>query len=293
MKIFNKLLLLFLAINLSTQQGVAVQLFSNDGAPHPALTQLLQIFSIDAKKPEEIVQETQKAWLRPADKERNDLIDTPELVALKSILMSLFKKLGLLQQIDPNQKEYDYILIMGAYHKRVALRHAQAIRLCEKGYKTKELVLLGSERPLHPIEEPAEIYGPHNPPKTEYEMMKWIDSHAQMSSEARRIKRTFINTPNTVDANGKIKRATTADTFREWLKTNPTPGSCLIVSNQPFVGYQEAVARLYLPELFKIDATGQTTNHDQKGIISIILDSLARWIYQENLIREKSMQHKG
>jgi len=292
MKILNRLLL-FLTINLSIGQGFAVQLFFNDGSAHPALAQLLQVFSIDAKNPEEIVQKTQKAWLRPADKERTDLIDTPDLIALKSVLMSLFKKLGLLQQIDPNQKEYDYILVMGAYHKRVALRHTHAISLCEKGYKTKEIVFLGSERPLHPIEEPAEIYGTDNPPKTEYDMMKWIDSHAQMSPEVRRIKRTFINTPNTVDANGRIKRATTADTFREWLKTNPTPGSCLIVSNQPFVGYQASVARSYLPKSFKIDATGQTANHDQKGTISIILDSLARWIYQENLIREKALQKKG
>lgn len=281
---------LFLSIVLictfapAMEQQTRLTLFTNDGIPTAALSELLAVCKIDGRTKAEIVKATQEQWIRPADKERYELVDTPEQIAMQPILMPIFEKIGLIKQVSPLKKEYDYILVMGAYYKRAKLRLEQALRLCDAGYQVKEIVLLGSERPLNPAEEPTEIFGTDNPPKTEHEMMKWIDSHASMADATRRIKRTYVNAPNTTDADGKIKRANTADTFKEWLKTNPKPGSCLVVSNQPYVGYQAAVARLYLPSSFAIDATGQETNHDQKGIISIILDSLARWIYQEKLM---------
>lgn len=259
-----------------------LNLFTDDGIPTAALSELLAACKIDGKTKAEIVKATQEQWIRPADKERYELTDTPEQIAMRPILMPIFEKIGAIHHIDPKYKEYDYILVMGAYYKRAKLRLEQALQLCDAGYQIKEIILLGSERPLNPAEEPAEIFGTDNPPKTEHEMMKWIDTHASMTDTTRHIKRTYVNAPNTIDANGNIKRANTADTFKEWLKTNPKPGSCLVVSNQPYVGYQAAVARLYLPSSFTIDAAGQETNHDQKGIVSIILDSIARWIYQEH-----------
>jgi hypothetical protein len=267
-------------------QGAIQELFvlNNEGKPSTGLSKLLEKFGLNQDNAQTIVEGTQKEWLRTADKERWEAEDP--YANRKDELLPLFKEVGVVDEVKPTEREYDYVVILGALHARAQLRMEHAIKLWDEGYRFKEIVLLGSERALDPQQEPASLFGQGPTPKNEYEMMQWVYAHADLPEEMKKVKTLIINTPNTIDGNGKIKRANTADTIREWLSFNPKPGTCLIVSNQPHVGYQSAVAKTYLPESFKTIPVGNAMN--QNARVCEILDALARWTYQENEILKKS-----
>ncbi len=259
-------------------------ILTNEGKPSTSLSTLLQKFGLAQDTPQIIVDGTQKEWLRTAGKERWESEDPH--ANLKSELMPLFKEAGVVDEVKPNEKEYDYILVMGALRARAQMRIDYAAKLWNEGYRFKEIVLLGSERKLDATQEPASAFGEGPTPQTEYEMMRWVYDHTNLPAEMKKVKTSIINTPNTIDANGQVKRATTADTIKQWLKDNPKPGSCLIVSNQPHIGYQAAVVKSYLPESFKIIPVGDAMSSTARTCE--ILDALARWIYQENELLKKS-----
>ncbi len=79
------------------------------------------------------------------------------------------------------------------------------------------------------------------------------------------------------------RRPGTKETLIEWLESQPEPGRCLFISSQPFCGYQDSVARTYLPSSFEIETIGP--NADEEIAVSIFLDNLARWLYQEKIRR--------
>jgi hypothetical protein len=83
-----------------------------------------------------------------------------------------------------------------------------------------------------------------------------------------------------------VKRPNTEDTIVAWVKMEPEPCKALFVSDQPFCGYQFAVIKSSLPTAFLFDLVGEgvdPTGHPLAAAIT--LDSIARWIYQENLCR--------
>ena len=192
--------------------------------------------------------------MRTAGKERWEAEDP--YASRKEELMPLFEQIGAIAERKPELKEYDYALIMGGLYRRVADRTAYASELWQKGIRFKEIVLLGSERGLNPKEEPVSHFFDFNYqtpldeiPKTEYDMMQFVYANTGMPLEMLQTKLTPINTPNTI-VNGQTKRATTQDTINEWLKTNPKPGSCLVISNQPHIDYQKSVTKTFLPETY-------------------------------------------
>lgn len=281
-RIFLASLILLLAA--PTQHGMQpashispTQLFDKDNRPNRALAKLIRQFNLNPQSQQELVEQTQKAWLRPADKERWEAESPHE--SRKQDLMPTFKRIGLVDEVKPQLQKYDYLLILGALHSRAKSRIEHAVQLWNNGIRFREIVLLGCERKLDPKQEPASLFNSVATPKTEYEMMRYVYEHTQMPEAMRAIKPTFINSPNKIIAAGKEQRATTGDTLIDWLKTHPKPGTCLIISNQPFIRYQESVTQGFLP-LFIVDATGHELNPNES--VSNILDSLARWIYTEN-----------
>ena len=57
-----------------------------------------------------------------------------------------------------------------------------------------------------------------------------------------------------------------------------TPGNILAISNQPYVGYQNAVLQNLLPNTFGIETVGKSASPNIK--ITTALDTLARWLQQ-------------
>jgi hypothetical protein len=278
---FAALLLLFITLCLPI---TGIELFAPHGTPHKTLTTLLSTFKISAQTPTQTMKETQKAWLRPAGKERWEVDDV--YGARKQELMPLFKDLGLVEEKRPLQSSYDYLLLMGALYTRAKSRLEYAISLSCLGISFKTIVILGSERSLNAQLEPDSLFSGDAIPKTEFQMMQWIFEHTLMPSDMYNTTIIWVNAPNTIDENGKIQRATTADTINLFLAANPIPGTCLVISNQPHIEYQAAVTRLLLPESFKIEGAGHALS--EKAPVSEILDALARWIYQEEKLWNKA-----
>lgn len=76
-----------------------------------------------------------------------------------------------------------------------------------------------------------------------------------------------------------LVRPTTGDTVDSWLQSNLISGSCLVISNNPYVGYQDSVVRTLLPNDFKIETVGNKCS--LSVVIAVYLDNLVRWLYQE------------
>ena len=104
-----------------------------------------------------------------------------------------------------------------------------------------------------------------------------------------------IDSPKHRRINGEMKRPNTKNTICQWLATGPQPGSCLVISTQPFIGYQEAIFKYILPSEFEIEAIGPGTNnrypnadldldnHNTPFPLSVYLDNFAKWLLYEQL----------
>jgi hypothetical protein len=163
-----------------------------------------------------------------------------------------------------------------------------------------QLVFLGGARPLDANLESSEILlNTHNEllptksswqlkgelPTTETEMMKLVYDQAVLSKELENVPVTFIDTPLIETANGTKRRPNTGDTIASWLAQRRSEGDTLFISNNPYVGYQDAVVRYYMPQDAYIETVGPEA--DKNELISIYLDTIARNLYQENLRRTK------
>lgn len=247
--------------------------------PSVQFQKILKLENINPKLSlKDLISATQKAWLRPADSERWHLHET-KTAQEKEQLVMLFNKIGMINEITPTQTYYDYVLFMGGDIHGMQERLDFLMQLIKNGLDAKELVFITAERPLDPDHELAQLKDKQL--KTEYDLLQFQYKQSELSSLLP-TQPIYINTPNKV-INSKIYRATTPDGFIEWLKIHPKPGSALVISSQPLIGYQNAVALSLLPT-FKIESVGPESS--TLVIISEYFDTLARWLYQEGKLRK-------
>jgi hypothetical protein len=121
------------------------------------------------------------------------------------------------------------------------------------------LVFLTGERPLLDSEKE---YLPGL--QTESEMVRWVYEHSDLPKE---IPPLFIEVP--MKGN---RRPNTLDTIHAWLQTDPHPITCLALSNQPYVHYQQAVLDRLLP--FSVETVGNAVIGNPS--VALMLDTLAR-----------------
>lgn len=215
-----------------------------------------------------IVAETQKYWIRPAGKERWEIEGELEN---KTEVMELASELGFIHEIYPLKQEYDYCLLFGATVARMEKRLNYAVKLWNKGVRFKKIVFLTGARPLDPAaDQLTDIC------KTEAEAADYIWKHADLPEEFSELPVTFVEAQMLSTLSG-FKRPTTADTINAWVCLEPTPGTCLGISNQPFCLYQEVVADSCLPKAFEFEVVGEGVSPDRLSG-PVLLDTIARWI---------------
>ncbi|BDC34271.1 hypothetical protein Noda2021_02290 [Candidatus Dependentiae bacterium Noda2021] len=278
-----------------TNVGVPVLFDKDKATANQTLLSLLKALSIEHDNSlQDIVSVTQKAWLRKAGQERWDL-DTAHSAALNSLIISHCQQLNMIEEIIPSTKDYTYALVMGATLDTIRNRFAFLIKLIKLGIRFDSIVFLTGQRPLNPTLESAQKLLditksslPCNPnwslqgplPCNETEMIRMVIDQAALDS-AIKSKIVVVDAPCKINDAGNVIRPTTGDTFASWLKTNPPAGKALIISSQPYVGYQDMVARSYLPSTCTVESAG--CRYEEPIIDSDLLDTLARWIYQTNL----------
>ncbi len=274
---------------------IQLQKIVQGGKLSSTLLEILQITNIKHDGTlASIVEATQKDWLRKAGTERWEMDNARE--ELKPALEPLFKKLGIIDEVAPTAKQYTYGLILGATITSMRERFAYALDLWKKGVVFTHLVFLVGERPLDPVKESEAIlydaqnvYLPFRPdwknqnvqPKTETDAAKLLFDQANLPKEFKdSVKVTFIDTPMQKLPDGTFRRPNTGDTvnlFKPMLEK--TPGTILAISNQPYVGYQDAVTRTLLAG-YSVETVGAKAKGSLH--IGVTLDNLARWIYQEH-----------
>ncbi len=222
-----------------------------------------------------IVQATQKQWLRPAGKETWHI---DELSAEKrEIILSYAEKLGFIQECLPQKKHYTYAHILGATTGRMEKRISYLVQLYEKGIRFDHVVILTGARPLDPAIDTL-LEGC----KIESDAGHVLWQTAKMPEGMRKIPVTFVDTPMIKTEKGE-RRPNTGDTILAWMAMSPVPGTNLFISNQPYVLYQDAAVRAYLPA-DRVETIGEGAKLTAQNS-AVILDTIARWLYSENCIQ--------
>lgn len=265
------------------KKNIQQNLVDEQGHPSVALLELLSLTNIEHDGSlVSIVEKTQKPeaeWMRKEGSERWDIADSN--VENKDQFFALFDQLNLVDVINPTQQQYDYVLLMGATYFRMKTRLQHAINLFNQGVRFDAIVLLAGARPLTDVEKAdlsEDLQDGDAMPTTETEAVKFLYDHAEMPADMRAISMILIDSPMKVTNTGTLTRPTTGDTVDLWMASHPTPGSCLVISNQPYVGYQDSVTKTLLPQTFTVETVGEKS---EDTIIGIYLDTLARTLYQE------------
>lgn len=231
------------------------------------------------------IEQTQKHWLRKPGQERWDI--EQYVTDNERQIRSIFDSLGMVKALVPQYQEYDYVFILGALFGRIKTRLDYAIELFQQGIRFKKLVFLGGARPVVPkqgenLENYAKVLGldqiNDDEPQTEAEIMKLVYNYAQMPEGMKDIPVEFIDVPMVTTDSG-VRRPATEDIINGWLAGNQPSGRCLFISNQPYVGFQDAVVKTYMPDTFTTETVGSAALPSLN--IGIILDNVARWLYQE------------
>jgi len=233
----------------------------------------------------DIVNQTQKSWLRKPGSERWDVQSAN--VLYEEDARNLIFEMGLSQEVKPQETSYRYLLVLGALFSTVALRMEYAVALWKSGVRFDEIVLLGGARPMaleqgENLEKFLAWSGKeqlNSPIDTETDLLRFVYENTLMPAEMRALPVKIIDVPMLQKQDGTLRRPTTGDTIEWWLKSDPTPGACLAVSNQPFVAYQASVLKTLLPSDYPVEVVGGAlVEHKELGVL---LDTLARILYQE------------
>ena len=222
---------------------------------------------------EDIVKKTQAQWLRKPGTERWEM----DNIVVDDEAEEIFKKLGFINMVIPKESQYDYCLVLGASAPRIKNRLDFLIKIWDEGVRFNRIFVLTGQRKLDSIGDSLphlEFYETEISTETDY--IKFLVKKADFPQDLRDII-CFIDTPT---PRGK-SRPSTDDTVKFWLEDHePIPGSCLCISSQPFINYQDSVLKTFLlPLNFKVETVG----FFDRSIFnkSIVLDSIARFLYQE------------
>jgi len=274
--------ILALAGLLFASSAYSENILNDQGKASEPLLQLLKLTGVSHDGSlGSIVKSTQSEWLRKPGTERWDIVDS--FVGNKDKFFELFTKMDLIDQVDTQRKEYEHALWMGATFSRIKDRLNHLIELWSDGVRFNNLVILSGARPLTDGEKSLAVSSYQltdgSCPQTEAELMKMVYEKSEMPVEMRSRGMIFIDVPMQEIKDGIFARPTTGDTVCYWLKLKPLVGNCLVVSNQPYVSYQDSVTKSLLPKEFSIETVGKKSVDTKNGVY---LDTLARFLYQEN-----------
>ncbi|MBI2344833.1 hypothetical protein HYV10_02040 [Candidatus Dependentiae bacterium] len=266
----------------------SVEFVSKEGAVNPLIFKLLDLTNVlyvDGTL-SSVVDETQKHWLRKPNFERWDIENS--FGDHQEEIYQISEQLNLFSAVKPQYKQYEYVFILGSLFASMKNRMTFLVDLWNQGIRFNNIVFLAGSRPRNAaqgenqtaLEEWSNIKIEYMP-ETETELLKFVYDHALMPEEMRKIPVDIIDVPMLQNSDGAMRRPTTADTIKWWLKTDPRPGKILAISSQPYVWYQNSVLKTLLPSSYEVDTVGQACSSDQK--IGLLLDTLARILYQEKI----------
>ena len=268
------------------------QLFDTSGVMSEPLSELLRITNIECDGTiDGVVVATQEKWLRKRELWN---IDPEWLESEREKILPLIYDLGCVDEIRPLANHYDRVILFGATAPCVRLRLNHLSRLWGSGIRFEEIVLLGSERPLDTVVESDDVLiaaeDNRRPgwkfsgelPKNEYEMMLFLLDQVNLPEGLKKVNLVKICSKMKQNNSGNLVRPITDDTVNDWLAMNTEPGSCLSISNQPYVGRQHSAICRLLPDSFEVETVGVAAS--ERTTIGAYLDTIARWLYSQRKV---------
>lgn len=228
---------------------------------------------IDNMSFEEMNKKAQENFLRKPNQERWNLQET----ALNEAQKKALKELGLLESIKPNEKNYEYIVILGNTAEDMKHRLNYGLQ-----FKTKssQIIFLTGERVLNEINE-----------KEMHELLIKQKKEPTEENAAKEICKNsnalFINCKKQKNA----PRATTNDTIKTldsyFKQKGIKQAKILFVSSNPYILYQNQTIQTILLKsevMYKIETIGS----NYKDItVEIAKDTLARFLYATCKVQEE------
>ncbi len=228
-----------------------------------------------------IVQATQSAWLRKPGQERWQVAEKDFGERNNGQIRYLIERMGFIQEKAPEGTRYTYCLILGATLPAMQKRLRYVRSLWEQGVRFEQIVILTGDRDLDPVADRISL---EHTCSNEAQGARFIYENAHLPEDLRALPLLVIDTPKQPSPKGLI-RPTTADTVQDWLALGLPMGTCLFISNQPYVLYQHSVVRCILR--FPFTTAGPATTAE-KNSVAVLLDTVARWLYQQLEFRKSA-----
>lgn len=203
----------------------------------------------------------------------------PKMETHKDELIRLFATLGFIESIEPAQKDYEHALVLSDHKFNIIKRLDHLKQLLQKGYHFKKIVLLAAELEIEPEEKDELPEG----------MTKQTDMmlHEFLKFKCfEGIPVMIVSPPMETKADGSVVRPNTDSQFRDFLKKDPTPGPCLVISNNPHVLRQTFVGKRLMDQE-KFPASGSGPAVDSTHELVMLHDELARLTYESYLAFKK------
>lgn len=256
--------------------------------PTPLFLKLCKLLDIkDDASVKEINDFMQKTFYRESGQARENLPET-SYESKKEQFFPIFKEMGLIDQILPKNKNYDYIIVHGGSIRTIRERLGFLLKILDLGITTKQIIIFSGERFLDPENESKEIICktedennffktrigwkcPEKLPFTEKEGTEMVIDQL-ISDEDLKAKINIINTSSNISQNGKVYRSPTRTTIDEWfINYKPQKGNILAISNNPYIPYQDIVMRQILSKYdwFKQGGTLETVGPHSLNTVSL------------------------
>ena len=273
------------------QDAYTFSVFTQDKKPKPELQRLLTLTGVTHEDSiSSIVNATQKAWLRKPGTERWHM--SAVCLENEDAVWGQLRAMGFIDTVVPAKKSYRYLVVLGSLFDSVKLRFKNAIEcIKERDVTVEKIVFLVGNRPCVADQgENEEAFKKFAPdlevmPKDEYDMAKLV-YEVMADDDIKQIPVSFVCAPMKKTADGRLTRPTTQDTIELWIEQEDIEsGSCLVVSSQPFVRYQDSVVKTYVPKEIEVETIGQISKRAEE--LAVVLDTVARYLYQEKIRLEQ------
>ena len=179
---------------------------------------------------------------------------------------------GFGKETIPTKWEYDRAAWPGALLVRAISRLNDLCNAWASGVRWTETIVFGGKRPIQAEREapddaifPLCGFAPRGMGsfkdfgvETELDMMRWLWKQASMPAELQETA-VFVDAPMkpASTSGGDPIRPSTEDTIREWLKSDPLPGTLLLSSGAPYgMAQDEALWMLLEPQGHTVETFG-------------------------------------
>lgn len=270
MSMLKYLFTLFLSLSLFA--GSSSPLFDEEGGPSEALLELYDLYGVEHLG-------TWDSMLEITLQIANRDIVGWELPLIEGVdkvrAFDLYNQLGVFDEVEATHIHYDFGVVLGSAYDTVVQRLEFLNKQWEAGVRFDTLVFLTGDRKLatFEIEKLSETV------TNETEMMILLFHELDLPKQWRTLPLVVIDTPPAEGAS----RPNTTDTYKLWRETMPLSGSALIVSSQPFIARQEAVAHKYLPTTLLIETIGPGASRESfdshPRAVETLFHNLNWWVY--------------